>query len=97
MFDSKEIPNHQRMIESELERAISAMRTEMINGDEYAKTLNRVERLHGLMNKEQPRTLSKETILTVAANLIGIILIIKHEHVNVITSKALGFVTRLPK
>jgi hypothetical protein len=94
VFHSKEIPNYQRLIVSELERAISAMRTEMINGEEYAKTLNRVEKLHGLVDKEQPKTLSKETMLTVAANLIGIILILKHENVNVITSKALGFVLR---
>jgi hypothetical protein len=82
------------MIESELDRAIAAMRSEMFSGEEYAKALSRVERLHGLLDNDKPKTLSKETILTVAANLIGIILILRHENVNVITSKALGFVVR---
>lgn len=94
MFNSMETPKHQRMIESELERAIIAMRTELVDGEEYVKRLNVVERLHGLMDKEKPKTLSKETMLSVAANLIGIILILRHENVNVITSKALGFVVR---
>lgn len=94
MFNSKEVPEHQRMIESELERALTAMRTEMVDGEDYVKRLNIVERLSGLMDKEKPKTLSKDTMLAVAANLIGIILIIRHENVNVITSKALGFVLR---
>jgi phage gp29-like protein len=92
--NSKEVPDYQRQIESELERAITAMRAEMVHGEEYAKALTRVERLYELLDKEKPKTFSKDTILTVAANLIGIILILKHENVNVITSKALGFVLR---
>ena len=94
MLNSKEMPNYQRMLESELERALTAMRAEVVNGEEYVKRLNVVERLHGLMDDEKPRSLSKDTMLNVAANLIGIILIIKHESVNVVTSKALGFVIR---
>jgi hypothetical protein len=94
VFNSKETPKYQRMIESELDRAIAAMRSEMLNSEEYAKALGRVERLHGLLDNDKPKTLSKETILTVAANLVGIILILRHENVNVITSKALAFVVR---
>ena len=94
MFE-KEIPKHQRMLESELERTISWLKTEQIPSEDYVKTLNVVERLNDMMEKEKPSSVSKETMLTVAANLLGIILIIKHENVNVITSKALGFVFRL--
>lgn len=94
MFE-KETPRHQRMLESELERTISWLKTEQIPSEDYVKTLNVVERLNDMMEKEKPSSVSKETMLTVAANLLGIILIIKHENVNVITSKALGFVFRL--
>jgi hypothetical protein len=84
------------MIESELERALTAMRAEVVTDEEYKKRLSVVERLHGLMDTtEKVRPVSKETMLNVAANLVGILLIIRHEDVNVIASKALMFVTRM--
>lgn len=94
MFDSKEVPKYQRLIQSELERSVEALRVEMPNSEEYKKALSIVERLHGLLDDRKPSTISKDTMLTVAANLIGIILIINHEYAHPITSKALSFVIR---
>ena len=82
------------MIEAELERAIVHLKTEQVYVEDYKKTLNVVERLHAMMDKGKPSRVSKDAMLTVAANLVGIILIIKHENVNVITSRALNFVMR---
>jgi len=84
------------MFESELERTISAMKmTPMIGSEEYVKQLSIAERLHGMVDKENPPGVSKETMITVGANLLGIILILKHEYAgNFISSKALGFVIR---
>jgi hypothetical protein len=42
----------------------------------------------------QKNKISPDVALTVAANLAGIILIIHHEQVGVIASKALGFVIK---
>lgn len=94
MFNSREIPNHQRLLESELDRTLRNLRAEMPNTEEYAKTLSLVERLNQMVDKEKPSSVSKDTLLTVGANLLGIILILKHEHANVITTKALGFIMR---
>jgi exopolyphosphatase/pppGpp-phosphohydrolase len=95
MFEKKEKARYERMIESELERTISCLKmTTLIDSAEYAKMLRTAERLHEMLDKEKPSSVSKEALLTVGANLLGIILIIKHENVNVITSKALGFVIR---
>ncbi len=93
MFE-KEIPRYQRLLEGELERTLSSLRAEPVSSEDYAKTLNLVERLHVMMDKTQPSTVSKDTLVSVGANLLGILMIIKHENVNVITSKALGFVFR---
>lgn len=38
--------------------------------------------------------INPDTALVVAGNLLGIILILKHEKIDIITSKALGFVLR---
>lgn len=45
------------------------------------------------IRKNKPK-LSPDTILVVAANLIGILAIINYERVGVVTSKALSFVMR---
>lgn len=47
-----------------------------------------------LKELEKPDRVSKETWAVVAANLIGIGMIIGHERVNVIASKALGFIMK---
>jgi hypothetical protein len=63
--------------------------------DEYDKTMNDVERLSKLKEKNSVRWPSPDTMLLVASNLIGIAMIIKHEHTgNFISSKALGFVNK---
>lgn len=82
------------MIESELERALVGLKAEMIDSEDYKKTLSTVERLYEMMDNRKPSSVSKDTALVVIANLVGILLIIKHENVNVITSKALSFVMR---
>jgi hypothetical protein len=42
-----------------------------------------------------PKRVSWDTWALVGANLLGIVLIIGHERANVVTSKALGFVSKL--
>lgn len=83
------------LLESELERGIAWLKSANVDSEEYAKTLAMVERLHKMADKNEPSSsVSKETLVTVGANLLGIFMILKHENVNVITSKALGFVLR---
>lgn len=95
MFADKEKPRHQRMIESELERTLNDLKLSRFDSEDYNKALRIAERLHDMVDKEKTSSVSKDALLTVGGNLLGIFMIIKHENVNVITSKALGFVTRL--
>jgi hypothetical protein len=62
--------------------------------EEYREALDALVKLHKLKEDEKPKPVSKDTLVIVAANLIGIIMIIKHEHVNVVTSKAIGVLLR---
>lgn len=94
MFGPKEKPKHQRMLESELDRALTRLKTEIPTTQDYTKMLSLVERLHNMLDDETPEVVSKNTLLIVGGNLLGIILILKHEHLNPITSKALSFVIR---
>ena len=94
MFNSREKPKHQRMLESELDRALIRLKTEMLTTEDYTTMLSLVERLHKMLDEENPDVVNKNTLLVVGGNLLGIILILKHEYLNVITSKALSFVIR---
>lgn len=95
MFRDKEIPKHQRMLEEEYIRTLAMLPLHSADSAEYAKLLTSAERVHGMMDIKRSSPVSRETLLTVGANILGILLIIKHEDVNVITSKALGFVIRV--
>jgi hypothetical protein len=65
-----------------------------VGSPEYAKALEMVVKLHKMKMEEKPSSVSKDTLLLVGANLLGIILIIRHEHVNVITSRAINWVIK---
>jgi hypothetical protein len=96
MFRDKEKPRHQRMLEEELVRVLAVLPLHQADTEEYAKLLNSAKRVRRLMDTPKPSPpVNRETLLTIGANLLGILLIIKHEDVNVITSKALGFVLRV--
>ena len=93
MATKKEVPKYQRLLEEEHERALACLRTALTDSEEYAKMLTSVERLNAMRDKEEKTpSVSRETMANVSANLLGILMIIKHESVNVITSKAMSFV-----
>jgi len=81
-------------LDNEIDRAMSKLGRLEMDSKEYAETLKVVNVLIGMREQEKPDRVSPDTMAIVAANLVGIFLIIKHEHVNVITSKALSLVIR---
>jgi hypothetical protein len=85
---------YQLLLEKELEQQLLLLRSRLSETEEYTAILGNVERLHELLGEHKPTRISPETRATIAANLIGILMIIRHEDVNVISSKALGFVLR---
>ena len=94
MFRDRKVPKHQRMLEQEFEHVFAVLPLHHPDSPEFAKILTSGERIHKMMETQKPSPMSRETLATIGANLLGILLIIKHEDVNVITSKALGFVIR---
>lgn len=83
----------QTVLENVLDRALRELSNHSIDSQEYAKILEMVVKLHK-MKEEESSSVSKDTILVVAANLLGIFMILKHEHVNVITSRAMNLLLK---
>lgn len=84
---------------TELEETINELLIEMqkVQGDsdEYQKRLERLKTLYKLRDADRPTRISPDTLALIAGNLTGIALILHYEKVNVVTSKALGFVQKL--
>lgn len=57
--------------------------------------VDQVTKLTKLTETNSPKPISGDILVTAAAHLVGIVLILQYERLNVVTSKALGFVMRL--
>lgn len=86
-------------LDKEIEAVTEALRDMKVTDPQYKTTIEMLERLQRIktaqVDIEQKRSLSPDTIANVAANLLGIGVICNFEKVHVITSKALGFVSKL--
>lgn len=71
------------------------MQTRDADSDEYATMLNRLERLQKLKKPRFFEKISPDTMIIVAGNLVGIVIIVAYEHSHVVTSKALSFAGKL--
>lgn len=92
MFNRKS--DHESQLEVEIHRVQSYLSGKDIDSKEYADALKHLSELHKLQEKEKPAQVSPDTLLVVGANLLGIFMIIKHEHVNVITSRAMSMLIK---
>lgn len=95
MFTRKEPPKYQKLLERELERQVAALEITPVDSPQYAKQLAYIKKLHMLLAKDKPAHISQDTKATIAANLAGILMILHHERVHLISRSALSFVTKL--
>lgn len=81
-------------LENEIARASTELAAKPFDSEEYDTQLERISKLYKIKADGANDRISKETALVVGANILGILLIIRHEHVNVITSRAMGMLTK---
>lgn len=85
-------PNFQKEIASVLEQLDGLS----VGTDEYADALTTLERLTKLHTQYKGKNqVSADAVVTAAASLGGIALILGFERAHVITTKAIGFVAKL--
>lgn len=60
--------------------------------EEYTKIVDMIDSLYKMKPEPPSNSVSKDGLVAVGGNLVGIGLILGYERLNVITSKALGFV-----
>lgn len=83
----------QNIIKQEINRIHSTMEGMKIESEEYQIAMGHLKTLYEIRSKDKI-SISLDTMAVVAGNLLGLIFVLKHEELNVITSKALGFVIK---
>lgn len=79
----------------EIDRLKKALMDEEPYDKNYTILLSRIAHLEDMRRQNRRFTLSGDTILVAGVNLLGILLILHHERLHAVSTKALGFVTKL--
>jgi hypothetical protein len=82
------------LLEREIDRATRDLSRHAIGSHEYDATLERIVTLRRLKEEDKSKAVSKDNLAVVLGNLLGIFMIIKHENVNVVSSRALSLILR---
>lgn len=94
MVTKREEPHADRLLEDEIERVIRALPSNPIGSGDYVKMVDTLTKLYALRKDTKTSKLSKDTLASVGANLLGIFMILKHERFHPITSRAMQFVVK---
>lgn len=82
-------------VDEAIDRLLVEMKDHSGTTSEYGVLADRLTQLYKIKENNSPKSVDPNTLLTVGANLGGILAIISHEKLHVVTSKALGFVMKL--
>lgn len=83
------------LLEQETERVLRILNGQEIGSQDYVKTMKALTDLHKMREEETPNPVSRDTLAIVGANLLGILMVIRYENVNVIVSRAMSMILRL--
>lgn len=88
-----------KAIEAEIDALLLEMSTTPKDSDEYAKMSENLEQLMKAKGYErsQPREIAEEYGKIALGCILPVVLILKHEEINVIATKAMGFIPKLVK
>jgi len=78
----------------EIDCVLEIMSTLPPDSKEYTTITDNLEKLYKVKNESKKGVVSRDTIVVVVGNLLGIVLILGYERANIITTKAIQFVLR---
>lgn len=93
MSDKKTL-NENPTLEKAIDAVLQAMQNHTPDSSEYERMVNQLDKLYKMRTYKKASAVEFNTLISAGASLVGIIMILGYEHADVITSKALGFVTK---
>lgn len=82
-------------LQEAIDLALAELKQHDPDTEQYATILTQIERLNTLATPEKEDKISKDNWLAAGTNLLGIGIIVGYEHAHVVTSKAVGFITKV--
>lgn len=83
------------VLEVEIDRIVARMHDFDETDEEYTQLMAHLDRLVQLRKDDRSSGIDPNTVAVVGGNLLGILIIVSYERVNVITTRALGFVREI--
>ena len=88
-------PTEKSGLEKTIDSLMEDMKNFKGNDDSYSRMVDQLDTLYKLKEIDNPKRVSRDTLAIVTGNIVGILLIVTHEHHNVVTSKALNLLHKL--
>lgn len=79
-------------LDKEIESVLECLNDLDPSTEEYAAATKNLDILVKLKSTDEKKTVSPDTIVMVAANLVGLLLVLNYEKADIITSKAFGMI-----
>lgn len=83
-------PQSLPLMDKEIERLTALLGTVNPVSEDYATIVNRLATLTKARAERNERAISMDALLTVGANILGMLLVLNYEKLNVISSKAIS-------
>lgn len=80
--------------QTEIDRALASLHELPIESEEYAKAIKNIEVLCAARAQKANDAPSMDTLLTIGANILGILVILNYEQAHILTSKAVSFIIK---
>lgn len=90
----KEVSEDDKKLDAAIDRVLHEMENTNGDSEEYSRLTDQLSKLYKIKREDPKDRVSKDTLAVVAGNLLGIVVIVNHERLNVITTKALNFVLK---
>jgi len=84
----------QTKLDEEIDSVYDWLRSKSPDSPEYTKMVDNLKKLYEIKNGNGHDKIKLDTIAIGGFNLLGIWMILRYEELNIITSKALGFVLK---
>ncbi|QED11538.1 membrane protein [Arthrobacter phage Qui] len=96
MFTKNKPEEDRPELEEAITKALLELKDHQPYSTEYIKALEQIEKLYKLRapKPELQKPVSLDTVLTVAGNIAGIVIILGYERAHVITSKAFSLIIK---
>lgn len=83
-----------KTFDQEVTRVLTKIEEYDPESEQYKAAVQNLKTLCEARAQKSSKTITADTVLLVAANLIGILLVLNYERMDVVTSKAMNFIIK---